>query len=140
MEQGPRVTTPPHPTRAGGDMTTNTTTTARAQEAASTAADEGRHVAGVAKDEAQNVAATAADQARNLVSETMDQVTGQLGEQANGQRDRVVGTLQSLGDDLERMADQSGTPGLARDLAHEAAARARTLGSHLDGREPRELL
>jgi hypothetical protein len=121
-------------------MTTNTTTTGRAQEAASTAADEGRHVAGVAKEEAQNVAATAADQARNLVSETMDQVTGQLGEQANGQRDRVVGTLQSLGDDLERMASQSGASGLASDLAREVADRARALGSHLDGRQPGELL
>lgn len=121
-------------------MTTNPGPTERAQQAATTAADEGRHVAGVAKDEAQNVASTAAEQARNLVNESLGQVTDQVTEQAGNQRDKLVGTLQSLGDDLEQMASQTGAPGLATDLAREVADRARALGSHLDGRAPGELL
>jgi hypothetical protein len=121
-------------------MTTSTSPTERAQEAASTAADESRHVAGVAKDEAKNVASTAADQARSLVNEALEQVSGQVGEQATTQRDRLVGTLQSLSDDLRSMADQSDGSGLAAELARQVADRARSLGSHLDGREPGELL
>lgn len=121
-------------------MSTSTSPTERAQQAASTATDESKHVAGVAKEEAMNVASTAADQAKNLVSDTMSQVTGQLGEQATSQRDRAVGTLKSLGEDLERMATESGGSGLAADLAREVAQRARALGSRLEDREPGDLL
>ena len=110
-------------------MTTDTSTTERVQDTASTA-----------KNEAQNVASTAAEQARNLAGETRQQVTEQLGEQASTQRDKLVGTLRTLGDDLEQMAGQDATPGLAADLAREVADRARTLSSHLDGREPGQLL
>lgn len=110
-------------------MTTDTSTQERVQEKASTA-----------KDEAQNVAATAAEQARNLAGETRRQVTDQLGEQASTQRDKLVGTLRTLGDDLDQMAGQDATPGLAADLAREVAGRARTLSTHLDGRAPGDLL
>ncbi len=110
-------------------MTTDTTTAERAQETASTA-----------KDEAQNVAATAAEQARNLAGETRQQVSQQLGEQASTQRDKLVGTLRTLGDDLEQMAGQDAAPGLAADLAREVADRARAVSTHLDGREPGQLL
>ena len=120
--------------------TTDIGATERAKETASTAADEGRHVAGVAKDEAANVASTAAEQARSVVSDAVDQVGGQLGEQATTQRDRLAGTLRTFGDDLQQMASQAGTSGLASDLAHEVAERARSLGSHLESREPRQLL
>lgn len=121
-------------------MTTNPGTTERAQQAASTAADEGKHVAGVATSEAQNVASTAAQEARHVVNDALGQVTGQLNEQATTQRDNLVGTLRSLGDDLERMASQSGAGGLAADLAREVADRAKALGSRLDGQEPGQLL
>ena len=106
----------------------------------STAKERVQDTASTAKDEARNVASAAAEQARNLAGETRQQVTEQLGEQAGTQRDRLVGTLRTLGDDLEQMAGQDATPGLAADLAREVAGRARTLSSHLDGREPGELL
>lgn len=112
----------------------------RAAEATSTATDEGRHVAGVAKDEARNVASTAADQARSLVDQAKGQVTGQLNDQSRSQRDRLVVTLRTLGDDLERMASQSGASGLATDLAHDVSGRVRAVSDHLDGREPSDLL
>jgi hypothetical protein len=120
-------------------MTTSAGPTERAQHAASTAADEGRNVAGTAKEQVQHVAATAADQAQSLAHEAMSQVTEQLGQQTTDQRDRLVGTLRTFGDQLEEMASSAG-PGLAKDAAREVADRARSLGSTLDGREPGQLL
>lgn len=120
-------------------MTTDQSATDRARETASTATDEGKHVGGVAKDEVRNVAGTAAEQARTVASDTVGQLRDQLAEQTSGQRDRLVSTLQSFGDDLERMAGQ-GEGGMAADLAREAASRARALREHVDGREPGQLL
>ena len=120
------------------DTGADTGATERARDAASTAADEGRHVAGTATDEARNVAGTAADQAKNVVNDAVGQVSSQVNEQAGTQRDRLAGTLRTVGDDLDQMA-QSGS-GLAADLAREVSDRAKAIGSHLEGREPRELL
>lgn len=120
-------------------MTTDTSATERAQDAASTAKDEGKHVAGVASEEARGVASEARDQARNLAGEAMTQVQDQVGTQTRDQRDKLVSTLGTLGDDLERMASQSDS-GLATELARQVADRARSISSRLDGREPEELL
>jgi hypothetical protein len=116
-----------------------TSATERAQQAASTAADESRNVAGTAKEEIQNVASVTAEQARSLVQDAMDQVTGQLEEQTTTQRDRVAATLLSISDDLDKMTEGHES-GLAGELAQEVAQRARSLGSHLEGREPGQLL
>ena len=105
-------------------------------ETTSSATDEGKKVAGVAAEEAQNVAGEAKDQVRHLVDETR----GQVQEQATTQRDRLVDTLRTFGDDLDAMASQGGTSGLAAQVARQAADRARSFGSSLDGREPGELL
>jgi hypothetical protein len=120
-------------------MTTTSGAPQRAQEAASTAAGEGKHVAGVAKDEAATVASEAASQARSVANGVLRDVTSQVGEQSRTQQDRLGSTLRSLGDDLEKMAAQADT-GLAGDLAREAADRARSASEHLQGREPAELL
>ncbi|MDN4160050.1 hypothetical protein [Nocardioides abyssi] len=120
-------------------MTTDTSAADRAQQAASTAADEGRHVAGTAADEAKQVAGEAAQQARNVLNDALGQATGQAHEQARTQRDKLVGTLGSLGDDLDGMAQQA-PAGLATDLTRQAAEQVRSLSSRLDGREPGELL
>jgi hypothetical protein len=106
----------------------------KAQQVAGTAADEGRHVASTAREEAQNVAAEARSQARNLMSEA----TSQLDDQSRTQKERLAGTMRTFGDDLEQMA--SGQSGLASEIARQVADRARTMSSHLEGREPRELL
>lgn len=119
---------------------TTSSTQERAQSAASTATDESGHVAGVAKGEAAAVASEAAEHARNLMSEAVTQVTGTLDDQSRTQRDRLVGTLQSFGDDLQKLASGNEAPGLAADLVRDVSQRARTLGSHLEGREPSELL
>lgn len=105
-------------------------------DTSSSPTDEGKKVAGVAVEEVQNVAGEAKDQVRHLVDETR----GQVQDQATTQRDRLVDTLRTFGDDLDTMASQGGTSGLAAQVARQAADRARSFGSSLDGREPRELL
>jgi hypothetical protein len=119
-------------------MSTDTSTTERARETASTAADEGRHVAGVAASEAKDVAAEAVQQARSVVDDAMSQVRGQLDDQGRQQKDRLAGTVGTFGDDLQRMAE--GGSGLAAELAQELSQRARSLSRRLDQSEPAELL
>jgi len=120
-------------------MTTDTSAAERAQSTASTAADEGIKVAGVAKEQAATVASEAADQARSVVSDAVSQVGDTLKEQTGTQRDRLVGTISTFGDDLSSMADQAG-PGLAQDIARQVSEQARSLTSRLEGREPGEIL
>lgn len=131
----PGTADPTGPTGPTGN-TGSPSSTEQAQQAASTAADEGRHVAGVAGEEARKVAAEAKSQARGL----LDEARGQLDDQTRSQRDRLVTTLQSVSDDLESMASQGSDQGIAGDLARQAGQRARALGQHLDGREPADLL
>ncbi len=107
----------------------------QAKQAAGTAAQESQHVAGVAKGEAQKVTAEARTQARQLLGEA----TSQVEDQTRTQRDRLVDSLRTVGDDLEKMAGNA-DGGIAADLVHEVADRARSLTASLDGREPRELL
>lgn len=130
---------PDSPTAAGlgGDVDTSSSSGAKGQakQAAGTAADEGKHVAGAAQGEAQKVASEAKSQVTGLLS----QATSQVEDQSRTQRDRLVETLRSFGDDLEQMAT-NGESGMASDLAREVADRARGLSTHLDGREPRDLV
>lgn len=107
---------------------------------ASTAADQGRRVADTAKTEAHSVAETAARQTRSVMTDAAQQVSSQVSDQATVQRDKLSQTLRTFGDDLEQMASQGQDSGLAADLAREVAARARAFGSHLEGREPAQLL
>lgn len=113
------------------------TASTEAKQAAGTAADQSKHVAGVTKDEARNVVQESKQQAQGL----LDEAKTQLDEQSRTQRDRLVGTLRTFGDDVERMANgEQAAGGMAQDLARQVADRARELGSRIDGREPTELL
>jgi hypothetical protein len=126
-----------YPSETGSGASTTDT----ARDTASTAADQGKHVAGTAKDEARDVAGTAADQARTVVGDARQQVTTQLNDQAITGRDKLSETLRTLGDDLQRMAQGEGpSQGMATDLAQEVSDRVRALGSHLEDREPGQLL
>ena len=112
----------------------------QAQDTSAAAArEEGQRVAGMAKEQASEVATEAAAQARNVVSDAVSQVSDQMREQGGTQRDRLVATLTTLGDDLSTMADQT-SPGLATDLTRQIADQARSLTSRLDGREVGDLL
>lgn len=117
-------------------MTTSPSAQEKAQQTASTAADEGKKVAGTAKEEAQNVATEAKFQARSL----LDDATTQVSEQSRTQRDRLVGTLHSVSQDLDKMASQADGSSVAADLVRQVSQRTRSIGDQLDGREPTELL
>jgi len=117
-------------------MTTSPSAQEKAQQTAATAADESKQVAGTAKQEAQNVAAEAKAQVNSLLGDA----TREVSEQSRTQRDRLVGTLHSVSDDLEQMASQSGSNGIAADLVRQVSQRTRSIGEHVDGREPVELL
>lgn len=106
----------------------------QAQNVAGTAADEGKHVAGTAKDEASKVASEAKSQVQTLLSEA----TSQVQDQSRAQKDRLAETVRTFSSDLESMAGQSS--GLAAEVAQQVADKARSLSSHLEGREPTDLL
>lgn len=124
-------------------MTSQTTEEAgakeRAQAAASTATDEGRHVAGVAKEQTAQVASEATAAAKNVAGDVLKNVSDAAKEQGGTQRDKLVGTLSTLTDDLSSMADQAPS-GLAGDIARQAADQARSLTSRLENRDPGEIL
>lgn len=141
-------TWPSTPTGSEAPSTGSDDKKEQAKQAASTAASEAKQTAGTAKDEAKNVAGVAKSEARNVVAEGKQQAAGlldeaktQVDDQARTQRDRLVSTLRSFGDDLEKMANGEQTGGgMAQDLARQVADRAREIGSRVDGREPTELL
>lgn len=138
----------PGPTPTGAGPSQDDSMKDQAKEATRTAADEGRqtaqtaaqeskHVAGVAKDEAANVLEESKQQARHLLDEARTQVD----EQSRTQRDRLVSTLRTFGDDIEKMSRGEQAPGgMAQDLARQVAERAKEFGDRMDGREPAELL
>lgn len=74
------------------------------------------------------------------MDQTLHQVTGQMTDQASTQRDKPSETLRTLGDDLEQMPSQGQGSGLAADLTRELSERARAFGSHLQDRNPGQLL
>lgn len=134
------------PGLAASGGTGSTDAKEQARQTAGTAADEAKNVAGTAAGEAKNVAGTAADQAKHVAGEAktqlhglMDQTAREVDAQSRTQKDRLTETVRGFGDELESMASQS-QGGLAGQLAHEVADRARALSSHLDSREPRDLL
>src|SRR5215207_3722406 len=92
-----------------GSTPSNTESSGKAQQAASTASDEASRVAGVAKDQANEVASEVSTQARDLVGELKTQVR----DQSLSQRDRLSGTLRQFGDDLDEMNRSTPSSGLA---------------------------
>lgn len=108
----------------------------QAKQAAGTAADEGKRVAGVAQDEVKNVATEAQHQLRGL----LDDATSQVDEQSKAQKTRLAETVRTFGDDLESMRGDGQDGGLAAQVVQQVADQARGLASHLDDRDPSELL
>lgn len=117
------------------------------QSATQTAKDEASGVAGRAKEAAGGVAQTSTDQAkevagevkrqaRDLASEAKDRVNTQAGDQ----RQKAVGSLRSLGDELGQMAERSDSSGLGSELARQASTRAHDFAGLLESKEPGDLL
>jgi len=86
----------------------------------------------VAKDQAAQVTAQAGQQIKQLVG----QAQSELSEQAQAQQEKLAGGLHSVGDQLKAMAQNSDQPGMATDLAHQAADKAHEFAGWLDQRDP----
>lgn len=127
--------TPPHSSTGGEDST------------ADVAKSQARDVAGDAKGAAQQVAATAKEQAGEVAHEAktqVKQVVGQaqseLSDQAQAQQTKAADGLHSLGDQLAAMARGSDQPGMATDVAQQAADRAHEFAGWLENRDPQGVL
>lgn len=108
----------------------------RAAEAKDVAVERTGAVAATAKEQAGEVVAQAKAQTANLAG----QVRGSLQDQSRGQRDRLVGTLHTFAEDLDRMVGGADSDGPAAQLVRQVSTRAHDVASSLESREPGELL
>jgi cell division septum initiation protein DivIVA len=97
---------------------------------------ENTSTAETAKEEASKVTDEARRQVRDLTGQTRDELTSQ----ARQQKDRAVGGLRALSEELQSMSGSSEQSGMAGDLAQEAARRTGDFAGWLDSREPGELI
>ncbi|WP_410673763.1 hypothetical protein [Amycolatopsis sp. cmx-4-68] len=123
---------------SGGQSPPSTTETAKneAREVASTAADRGGEVAQTAAQEAKHVAEHAQQEARDLLREGR----AQLEAQAKDGQQKAAESLHQLAGQLERMAEQTDSPGVAGDVARQVSDRTRSVANWLEHREPGDLL
>ncbi len=132
----PVIETPPG--FGADDDQTSATAAAKEQAAAvgNTAAEAGQQVADVVKSEATNVADEAKTQARNLLGQTREELSSQAGTQ----QQRVAGGLKSLHSELQSMANNSETDGLATQVVRQVADRASSAASWLENRDPGQVV
>jgi len=135
MSQGPGGQSPPQQ-HGNGSPSMPETAKDEAREVASTAVGRGGEVAQTAADEAGHVAAHAQREVRDLVREGREQLQSQA---RDGQR-KAAETLHQLAGQLERMAEQTDSPGLAGDVARQVSDRTRSVAGWLEHREPGDLL
>ena len=126
------------PTATASSTEPSTTDVAKdqASQVAGGAADAAQHVAGVAKEQVGQVAAAAGQQVKQLAG----QAQSELSDQAAAQQTKLAGGLQSVGDQLKSMAEKSDQPGVATDLAHQAAEKLYQVAGWLEERTPADLL
>ncbi|WIY06545.1 hypothetical protein QRX60_22845 [Amycolatopsis mongoliensis] len=127
MTQGPGGQSPPSTTEAAKN---------EAREVATTAADRGGEVAQTPAQEAKHVAEHAQREARDLLREGRDQLETQA---RDGQR-KAAQSLHQLAGQLDRMAEQTDSPGVAADVARQVSGRTRSVADWLEHREPGDLL
>lgn len=126
--------TPAAPT-AGAPSTTDVARD-QASQVGQSAGGAAAHVAQHSKEQIGQIAAEAKTQARDLIGEARTQVS----QQAGTQRDRFTEVLNSIGSELEEMADKGGQGGIASEIARQASRQIRSMAGQLDGREPADLL
>lgn len=124
-------------TSASGDASTRDVAKEEARGVAQDAVQSGKHTVGTAKQQAGEVTNEAMSQARMLLDQTRQQVT----EQGTAQQEKAASGLRTLADELQGMVSGDvQQPGLASDLATQAAERVRTAADMLENRQPSELL
>ncbi|NHC47254.1 hypothetical protein [Motilibacter aurantiacus] len=107
-----------------------------AAEVGTTAKDAGTQVATTAVEQGKQVAAEAKAQARDLLGEARTQASAQ----GMAQKDKAVGGLRALADELGSMAEGGGQSGVATELARQASSRAHEVADWIESREPGDLL
>lgn len=125
-------------TRVGAVGSPGTLDTA-APEGASlkqTTTEQAKGVVDTAKDEASSVVSEAKYQAKDLYAQTQRE----LKDQASTQQQRIAGGLRSVSDELDSMAANSSSNGLASDLVRQVSGRLSTASTWLGDRDPSSLL
>jgi uncharacterized protein YjbJ (UPF0337 family) len=123
---------------SGSGSSSGAPSDAAKQEAArlkDTTAGAASQVAGTAKEQVGQVAGTAKEQAGQLVSQTKDQ----LSEQAMSQRDRAIGGIRALSEEMQAMAE-CGQSGLGSQLVRQGSEVTGQVADFLEQREPAELV
>jgi hypothetical protein len=107
-----------------------------ARTALDSASEHGSQVAGTAKEEAADVVAEAKDKATDLLAD----VRTQADEQSKAQLKNLATKIGELADELDGLVRGSDAGGTVTDAAQQLADRTRQLSSHLDSRQPLDLL
>jgi vacuolar-type H+-ATPase subunit H len=125
-------------TRAGtvGSPGTLDTAAPEASSLKQTATEQAKGVVDTAKDEASSVVSEAKYQAKDLYAQTQRE----LKDQASTQQQRIAGGLRSVSDELNSMAANSQSNGLASDLVRQVSGRLSTASTWLGDRDPSSLL
>ncbi|MET7436468.1 hypothetical protein ACFYQQ_19655 [Streptomyces sp. NPDC005496] len=115
------------------------TDTGRVQQATQTSKEEVSQTAGQVKQAASDVTSTAVDQARNVTDEARRQVGSAFGDlqdrvraEADGQVQRLSGTLRQWAQDLTGLADNAPGDSPARALVDQAAGGGHRAADYLD--------
>lgn len=126
----PRGTVTPGP-RESGSSAKDT-----AKDAVNSASDNASNVADTAKTEATQVASEAKDKAADLFADAKTQAD----EQSKTQLNNLAAKLGELADEIEQMATGTDNQGTAAGVARQLADKTHELSSHLQSREPLDLL
>jgi hypothetical protein len=116
----------------GGDVGTVEVAKDQAGQVSQGAVEASQHIAAVAKDQVAAVADEAGRQAKDLLAQARSELTQQAGQQ----QQRLADGLRALGEELHAMTQHDGQSGVATDLAHQGAQKAKDLASWLQEREP----
>lgn len=101
-----------------------------------TTTEQAKGVVDTAKGEASSVVSEAKYRAKDLYAQTQRE----LKDQANTQQQRIAGGLRSVSDELDAMATNSTSNGLAGDLVRQVSTRLSTASTWLGDRDPSTLL
>jgi vacuolar-type H+-ATPase subunit H len=121
---------------APGSSGTLGTAKSEASDLAHTAGDEAKGVVDAAKTEATSVAQEAKSQAKDLFAQSQQE----LKDQARTQQQRVASGLQTVGGDLQSMADGAASDSLAAELVRQVSGRISSASAWLSDREPADVL
>jgi uncharacterized protein YjbJ (UPF0337 family) len=144
----PGEVTPLDPTTPYSTGSYETGSSSESSSTTDTAKNEAKNVKDAAAGATQQVAGTAKEQAGHVVSDVReqtkqlaDQTRTQLTSQVSGQRDKAVGGIRSVGDELRSLASgEGGQSGMVSQLAHEGADLTQKVADFIEQREPAELV